>query len=252
LSGNPTSTASRNILAILWKKDIGGVMFCSNCGAKRGPGNFCSSCGSKFEEAAVKAKPKSSTASKAYPSGSEAVGKNLPYIPVTSEPLSQGVKKGLGIAAAILAVLIFIGIVASSSNVQQMAKTEAVASASAAAQEEADAQAARDAAAEVVRQQKQLKQADTQACISVKAYVGEHSPSSVSSYQEGALVLSDISAQIRNLVAGTKFVQAAGIAYANALADAATGLQAGLPLTATGKGVIDQTRINFDNACKAL
>lgn len=227
-------------------------MFCSNCGAKRGTGNFCSSCGSKFEETAVKAKPKSTTTSKVTPKDSEAVGENPPYTPVTSEPLSSGVKKGLGIAAAILFVLMIIGIVVSSSNAQQKAKADAVASASAAAQEEADAQAARDAAAEVVRKQKQLKQADTQACIAVKAYVSEHSPSSVSSYQEGAMILSDISTQIRNLVAGTKFVQAAGFAYANALADAATGLQAGLPLSATGKGVIDQSRINFDNACKAL
>lgn len=86
----------------------------------------------------------------------------------------------------------------------------------------------------------------------MKAYVRDHSPASVSSYQEGGLILSDLSTQIRNLVSETNFVQAAGIAYANALADAATGLQAGLPLTATGKGVIDQTRINFDNACKAL
>ena len=146
----------------------------------------------------------------------------------------------------------FIGIAVSSNSAQEQAKIEASASASASAQAAADEQAAKDAAAELVRQQNELKKADTQACIAVKAYVRDHSPSSVSSYQEGALILSDISTQVRNLVAGTKYVQAAGIAYADALANAATGLQAGLPLSATGKGVIDQTRINFDNACKAL
>ena len=224
-------------------------MFCSNCGTERSGGNYCSSCGTKFE--AIKAKSKLEpkiTQQETTPIEVQKVDG------VQSDPpqMTPGTKKGLTIGAVLLGVLLIIVVAVSSNASKEKAKIEASASASASAQQAADEQAAKDAAAELVRQQNELKRADNQACTAVKAYVRDHTPSSVASYQEGALVLSDLSTQIRNLVAGTNFVQAAGIAYANALADAATGLQAGLPLTATGKGVIDQTRINFDNACKAL